>query len=156
MIHLSVPGRGDIHLTHLVLDLNGTIAAGGAVLPGVPEQLARLTPHLHAHLLTADTRGTGGAIAQQLGLTLHRLPPGDEAAAKRAYVTALGAEHVVAIGNGMNDVEMLHAAALGIAVLGPEGLAIPALLAAQVLVPDILTALDALLDPIRLIATLRA
>lgn len=156
MIHLHIPGRGDLHLEHLVLDLNGTLAAGGEVLPGVAERLAQLAPHLRGHLLTADTRGTGAAIAQNLGLALHRLEPGREAAGKRAFVESLNAACVVAVGNGANDVEMLRAATLGIAVLGEEGLAVPALLAADIVVPHIGAALDLLLDLPRLVATLRA
>jgi hypothetical protein len=50
---------------------------------------------------------------------------------------------------------MLERAALGIAVLGPEGLALSCLQAADVVVPDILAALDLLLFPRRLVATLR-
>jgi soluble P-type ATPase len=51
---------------------------------------------------------------------------------------------------------MLEAASLGIAVMQPEGVAIEALLAAKVAVPDIRAALDLLLHPQRLAATLRA
>jgi len=61
----------------------------------------------------------------------------------------------VAIGNGANDVAMLSEAAHGIAGLGPEGLAVSALLAADVLVASIDDALELLLNPKRLIATLR-
>jgi soluble P-type ATPase len=50
---------------------------------------------------------------------------------------------------------MLSAAALGIAVLGPEGLAREAWEAADILTPDILAALDLLLHPQRLVATWR-
>jgi soluble P-type ATPase len=50
---------------------------------------------------------------------------------------------------------MLEAAAIGIAVLQAEGLAIETLLAADIAVPDIHTALDLLSSPQRLIATLR-
>ena len=50
---------------------------------------------------------------------------------------------------------MLQEAALGIAVLGPEGLAAEALLAADVVVASIEDALDLLLRPHRLVATLR-
>ena len=67
----------------------------------------------------------------------------------------LGAERVVAIGNGANDAEMLAAAALGIAVLGPEGLATATLRAVDVVVGRIEDALDLLLQPQRLVATLR-
>jgi soluble P-type ATPase len=63
---------------------------------------------------------------------------------------------VVAIGNGANEFAMLRHAALGIAVLGGEGLALDCLNAANVIAPDIGTALDLLLRPCRLIATLRA
>jgi soluble P-type ATPase len=70
-------------------------------------------------------------------------------------IEQLGAEHVVAIGNGANDAGMLSAAALGIAVLGAEGLAVEALLAAAVVVGCIEDGLDLLLHPQRLVATLR-
>jgi soluble P-type ATPase len=70
-------------------------------------------------------------------------------------VDGLGAGQVVAIGNGANDVDMLRTSALGIAVLGPEGLATPALLAADVVVASIDDGLDLLLQPKRLIASLR-
>jgi soluble P-type ATPase len=50
---------------------------------------------------------------------------------------------------------MLQAAALGIAVLGPEGLAAEAWQAADVVMASIHDALDLLLHPRRLVATLR-
>jgi soluble P-type ATPase len=59
------------------------------------------------------------------------------------------------VGNGANDVDMLAEAALGIAVLGSEGLAVPALIAADVLAASIDEALELLLNPKRLVATLR-
>ena len=62
---------------------------------------------------------------------------------------------VVAVGNGANDAAMLHKASLGIAVLGGEGLALACLTAADIVVPDIGAALDLLLQPRRILATLR-
>ena len=44
---------------------------------------------------------------------------------KAQYVAGLGSDRCVAIGNGANDASMLELAALGIAVLGPEGAAAP-------------------------------
>ncbi|HLI28261.1 MAG TPA: HAD family hydrolase [Chloroflexota bacterium] len=156
MLGLVIPGVGEWRLTHLLLDVNGTLARDGALLDGVAERVARLRAQLAVELLSADTHGTLDALAQQLGVPGHRLPPGaPEAASKRARVEALGAAQVAAIGNGANDVEMLRAAAVGIAVLGPEGLASAALVAADVVVPCIQDALDLLLYPRRLVATLR-
>ena len=51
---------------------------------------------------------------------------------------------------------MLQAAALGIAVIGPECAAAEALAAADIVAPNILAALDLLLNPLRLVATLRS
>jgi P-type E1-E2 ATPase len=155
VIRLDIPGREILELEHLVLDLNGTIALDGEVLAGVPERLAALSESLAVLMVTADTRGRAAAIAGQLGGGLVLVTPGDEADQKRALVKQLGAERVVAIGNGANDVEMLQAAALGMAILGPEGLAEEALRAADVVMASIHDALDLLLHPRRLVATLR-
>ena len=155
MIRLDIPGLEPLALEHLVLDLNGTLALDGQVLPGAFGRLAALLPAVTIHLLTADTGGKAASIADRLGIALSRIEPGDEARQKHAFVEQLGAEHVVAIGNGANDAGMLSAAALGIAVLGAEGLAVEALLAAAVVVGCIEDGLDLLLHPQRLVATLR-
>jgi P-type E1-E2 ATPase len=107
------------------------------------------------YLLTADTRGRGAETAETLGLALCRLRPGNEAQQKKSFVQQMGASSTVAIGNGANDAAMLSAAGLGIVVLGPEGASVSALQAADVAVPDVNVALDLLLYPQRLIATLR-
>ena len=78
-----------------------------------------------------------------------------QAEAKLDYIKKLGAHTVIAVGNGANDAAMLERAALGIAVIGPEGAAVKTLLFADVIAPDIHSALELLLFPKRLIATLR-
>jgi P-type E1-E2 ATPase len=90
-----------------------------------------------------------------LGMRATRLEPGDEVAQKTAFVQNLGAETVIAIGQGANDAGMLQAAAIGIAVLGDEGLAVTTLLSADLVVASIYDALALLDYPTRLIATLR-
>ncbi len=155
MLEIVISSRDRLRLEHLVLDLNGTVALDGTLLPGVRERVARLRPTLTVHLVSADTHGTLAAVAEDLGVTPSRLEPGDEGEQKAALVERLGADRLVAIGNGANDARMLERAALGIAVLGPEGLALSCLQAADVLAPDITAALDLLLFPRRLVATLR-
>jgi P-type E1-E2 ATPase len=156
MLEVIIPGRGAFRLEHLVLDVNGTLALDGQLLPGVAERLMALRESLSLHLLSADTHGQLDAIAAALTIPATRLAVGQpEAEQKAAFVRQLGAGAVAAIGNGANDVGMLRAAALRIAVLGPEGLATEALVAADVLVGSILDALDLLRSPRRLIATLR-
>ena len=57
MIELNIPGRGNLRLSHLVLDVNGTLAKDGRLLEKVPRPLAALRDRLTIHLLTADTYG---------------------------------------------------------------------------------------------------
>ena len=155
MIELEIPGRGVLRLQHLVTDVNGTLAVDGHLIDGVAKSLLGLSDRLQIHLLTADTHGRQAMLDEQLGLQAVRIPPGGEAQAKGSYVRELGAAQVVALGQGANDVDMLHEAALGICVLGPEGTAVEALMAADVVAPGVLDALDLLCQPLRLVATLR-
>jgi soluble P-type ATPase len=155
MIEVEIPGAGLFQFQHLVLDVNGTIAEDGKLIPGVAENLQELGKNLSIHLITADTYGTQENINQSLHLKAARVPRHNQAQAKLEYIEELGTSSVVAIGNGANDAAMLEHAALGIAVIGPEGAAIESLLRAKVVVGDILKALELLLHTKRLIATLR-
>jgi P-type E1-E2 ATPase len=118
--------------------------------------MQRLQQQLEIHLITADTHGKQALIDQQLGLTAVRLRPGGEAEQKAALVRQLGPERVAAIGQGANDAGMLAEAALGIAVLSREGLAGAALQAADLVLPDILSALELFEKPKRIVASLRS
>ena len=142
-------------LEHLVLDVNGTIAVDGRLVEGVAGRVAELRRSVKVHMLTADTRGRQAAIDAELGMQAARITPQDEAAQKAAFVRELGGEGVCAIGNGANDAQMLRQAKLAIAVLGPEGLAVETLTVADVVVSGVNAALDLLLKPLRLVATLR-
>ena len=155
MISLKVPGVGCFNWTHLVLDINGTLSLDGVLLPVVAERLHELSSLLSVHLATADTRGTAEGIAGRLGVDWIKVERGCEAEQKRHYVESLGAERVVAIGNGNNDVAMLSVASLGVVVLEGEGSAVRAIMEADIVTRDIRDALDLLLKPTRLLSTLR-
>ncbi|MFZ5912296.1 MAG: HAD family hydrolase [Chloroflexota bacterium] len=155
MIELTIPGRGSLRLQHLVTDVNGTLAIDGVLVDGLAKRIAALRDRLTIHLLTADTHGRQAAIDQQLNLTAVRVQPGNEAEQKAAYVRSLGADTVVALGQGANDAAMLEAAGLGICVLSQEGVAVQTLSSADLLVPDIHAAFDLLDKPLRIIASLR-
>lgn len=154
MISIEVPGRGALEFEHLVLDLNGTLAVDGVIPEGVADRIHDLAASLRVHMLTADTFGTAAGYAQE-GLQVQVLEPGDHVDAKARFVRRLGAARTVAIGNGMNDEGMLREAALGIVVLGREGAAARAILAADLVVPSIEDGLDLLRFPRRLVASLR-
>lgn len=151
-LKLEIPGRTPLRLRHLLLDFNGTLARDGRLLCGVGVKLERLRQLLAVEVLTADTFGTAQRSLSQIDIPCTVVA---DAASKAERVRILGGDSVIAIGNGRNDVPMFEAAALAIAIVGPEGLACAALHAADLIVPDIGHALDLLLLPQRLVATLR-
>lgn len=155
MLSIEIPGQGLLRLEHLVLDYNGTVAKDGEILPGVAPRLAALARDLRVHVVTADTFGTVAARVAGLPLHLCLLPPGGQDQAKLDFVRSLGATSVASLGNGRNDALMLRESALGVAVMGGEGAASAAMAAADVVCASVLDGLDVLLNPLRLVATLR-
>ncbi|MDD2421150.1 MAG: ATPase P [Heliobacteriaceae bacterium] len=154
-MYVAIPGRETLDLRFLVLDFNGTLAKDGHIQEGVVPLLARLAAEYEIHVLTADTFGTVAAQCKGLPVRLQCLPGEHQVAAKEAYVRSLGVSRVAAVGNGANDAGMLATAALGLAVLGPEGCAREALFVANIVVGSITDGLELLLSPNRLVATLR-
>lgn len=152
MIQVDIPDWGVLELQHAVFDINGTLAIDGTPFPGVVERLTRLAELLSLQALTAGTHGNIAELERLLAIPIRIIGSGEE---KARYVRQLGAEHVVAFGNGRNDIPMLRAAALGIAVLSGEGIAVSALQAAHIVALGPVDAIDLLLNPKRLIATLR-
>lgn len=156
MLELRIPGYRELTLSHLVLDFNGTLACGGQLIEGVRERVRALRESLEIHVLTADTFGRVGSEIDGMGCTLSIIPREREAEMKLHYIQELGAEHAVCVGNGRNDRLMLKEAALGIAVIQTEGGSVETILSADVVTLGILDALDLLLNPLRLMATLRS
>ncbi|MDD4169615.1 MAG: ATPase P [Desulfotomaculaceae bacterium] len=154
MIKLGIPGKGTFVFEHIVLDFNGTLGYDGNLIFGVRERLNLLVDNLKIHILTADTFESCQSSCHGMDAHIHILSS-TGGPAKEKYVLDLGPQRVIAIGNGNNDALMLARAALGVAVLGPEGLSILAMQAADIVVRDITSALDLLINPKRIIATLR-
>ncbi|MEX2613003.1 MAG: HAD hydrolase family protein [Gaiellaceae bacterium] len=149
---IKVPGRPALELAHLLLDVNGTLAAHGDLIDDVATKLRRLQQVLDVHLLSADTFGSLAGVSSTLGIDAQLVHDGAE---KVDYMRRLGSQHCAAIGNGANDKAMLSEAALGIAVIGPEGAAAPTIAVADVVCRSIGDALGLLLDDRALAATLR-
>jgi soluble P-type ATPase len=155
MIKIEIPGFNKFTLQHLVMDFNGTLAVDGRLIDGVVDRLNVLSHDLELHVLTADTFGSVKRQLSPVSCSLSILPEVGQAAAKLNYIFSLDVAKTVCIGNGRNDREMLKKAAIGIVVAQGEGAAIETLQAADILVPNILIALELLLNPLRLKATLR-
>lgn len=155
MIDVSIPGFGRLQLTTLVCDYNGTLARDGLLLDEVRTYLPRIAEKLRIHVVTGDTFGTVHKELQGIPCEVGVMPPEGQAEAKMELVTRLGAQTIVAVGNGRNDRLMLAAVALGIGVVGSEGMAGEVQQASDVVVRHIVDAFELLLEPRRLVATLR-
>lgn len=149
----DIPGNGSLELKTIILDLNGTISVRGQLVEGVAERLSKLkTLGYKAVLFTGNTRGDADKIASYLGIEWMQART---AADKKNEALKLEPASCVSIGNGLIDLGLMKAVALRIVTLQSEGVHVQTLLVSDVVVPTILDALDMLIDPDILIATLR-
>ena len=154
MLKINIPGREELILKHLVLDYNGTIAQDGEIIDDIRPRLERLARDLDVYVITADTHGTATKKCEGLPLQVLVYPTTEVGAIKAEAVQKLGGG-VVTIGNGFNDIPMSDAADLSVCVMGKEGCSGALLMHTDVVVTSIADALDLLLIPGRLRATLR-
>ncbi len=155
MIYIEIPGRKPLTISHIVLDYNGTIAVDGFLAEGVKEKLLKLKEMAEIHVLTADTYGSVRKQCKPLGIDVKTFPREGASSCKKQIVRSLTGEKVC-IGNGFNDIEMFDSADLSVAVINDEGMCAKLLLHADVFTMSIKDALDLLLKPDRLKATLRS
>ena len=155
MIEIDIPGSGKLCLRFLVTDYNGTLACDGILIPEVIPLTRALSTSLEIHIVTADTFGHAAEYLRILPVKLKILPPDSQDQGKADYLRQLGAKSAVCIGNGRNDLLMLRDAALGICVTEAEGACIQTLQEADIVCRYAKDALNLLLNPKRLIATLR-
>ena len=154
MLTIHIPGREVLELSHLVLDYNGTIAEDGQIIPGIAARLEQLSQSLEISVITADTHGTAARRCEGLPLQVLTFPTTQVGAIKADHVRSLTGG-VVTIGNGFNDIPMSDAADLSICVIGTEGCCAALLSHCHIAVTSIHNALDLLLKPDRIRATLR-
>jgi len=154
MLEIDVPGFGHVRVEHLVSDFTDTLSVNGRLLPGVKELLNNVSQVVKLHVVTADTFGTAQGALAGVDCAMTILSGEAMDVQKEEYVRGLGADHVMAIGNGNSDRKMLAAARIGIAVIEGEGCLVNAVLNAEIVVRSIHDALGFLLDPQRLKATL--
>ncbi len=155
MIRLEIPGMEPLEIEHLVLDYNGTMAVNGIIIAGVMERLEKLSVLLDIHVLTADTYGSVHEQCDGHTISVHVIGKYQQDREKLIFLESLKTQHCIAIGNGKNDALMVSHAALGIALIQEEGTSTKTIMASDIVFKTINDALDSLLNPNRLIATLR-
>ncbi|WP_287125685.1 ATPase P [Desulfobacter sp.] len=155
MIRIEIPGTGPVNIQNVIFDYNGTIAADGRLLDGVGPAMNRLAHRLDFHVVTADTFGSVRAQLEGVKAEVVLISNQEQDQKKLDVLKHIGPETTMAVGNGVNDALMLKHARLGVAVLGEEGMALPALMSADVMIRHVLDLFAFFENPKRLIATLR-
>jgi soluble P-type ATPase len=149
----KIPGIGNLELKTIILDLNGTLTVKGKIVKGVKERLTTLKKLGYRILFfTGNTRGNADKIAKSLGIDWVLAESGIE---KRNEAKKLNPKTCVSIGNGQIDLELMKVVKLRIVTLQAEGVFVKTLLNSDVIVTSINDALDLLIDPSTLVATLR-
>lgn len=157
-IHVDIPGFGKRHIRIAVSDYTGTHSFGGKIAPDVRTKLKQLVTLVDLHIVTADSFGT--AESELAGIAIpYKLRTDRHDVEKATYIRQFDLQQVAAFGNGNNDRLMLaavkEAGGLAIAVDNGEGCAMDAMRNANLFVTGAGNAIDLLLDPVRLKATLR-
>lgn len=136
-MQIKIPGGSAYEIDHLVLDYNGTLAHEGQLLDVLLPALRDLADDLEIHIVTADTFGSVRKNFEDTEIKVVVIDDDVVTEAKADYVRKLGANSVMAVGNGKNDTAMLSAAAIGVGIMGQEGISKDALLASDVVFGNI-------------------
>ncbi|MFN3411623.1 MAG: HAD family hydrolase [Exilispira sp.] len=155
MIDIFIPGFGQVVLKYFVSDYTGTLSIDGFLINGIKSKIMELSKILEIHILTADTFSKAKEQLENLPVKLVVLKGKRLDIQKRNYIKKLGTENVFACGNGKNDRLMLKFAKISAAVCINEGCAIDSVKNSKIICKSPIDAMDLILNPKRLIATLR-
>ncbi len=154
MMTIQRPGQDPLEIDFILLDFEGTLAADRRVHPKAKDKINLLSKRTKIYILTHEEKDRVMEVLKKVKAEIVCLTEGETSQAKLNLLRQLGAARTVSVGNGTDDVPMIEEAGLGICVISKEGTAGDAIRKADVVVTNILDALDFLLKPLRQEATL--
>lgn len=155
MIDIFIPGFGKVKLKYFVSDYTGTLSIDGSLINGIESKLIELSKILEIHILTADTFSKAEGHLKNLPVKLVILKGERLDIQKKNYIKKLGTENVFACGNGKNDRLMLKLAKISATVCIDEGCVFDSVKNSKIICKSPIDVIDLILNPKRLIATLR-
>jgi soluble P-type ATPase len=154
MILIQRPGRTPLEIDFILLDFEGTLAIDRRVHSKAKDKLNLLCKRTNIYILTRENQGLVREVLKKVKAEVIHFEEAEASEKKLELVRRLGGSRTVVIGNGFEDVLMMEEASLGICVIGKEGASAETMGKADVVVTNILDALDFLLKPFRHQATL--
>jgi len=154
MIIIERPGQGNLEIEFILIDFEGTLASDRRVHPKAKDKINLLSKRTKIYILAKGEKEGVEESLRRVKAEIFYLPERDFSRRKLDLLRQLGATRTVAIGNGVDDAPMIEEAGLGICIISKEGTSAEAMKRADVVVSNILDALDFLLKPLRQKATL--
>ena len=154
MIHIERPSQEPLRIEYILIDFEGTLAVDRRVHPKAKDKMNLLSRRTKIYVLAQGQDQVAEEVLKKVTVEVVHLMEGESSQGKLNLLNELGPQRTVAIGNGLDDVAMVENAGLGICVISREGTASEMLEKADLVVANILDALDFLLKPMRQQATL--
>ena len=154
MILIQRPGQPPLEIEYILIDFEGTLASDRRVHPKAKDKLNLLSKRTKIYILAKGEKEVVEERLKKVRAEIFYIIEGEASQQKLNLLRQLGPPKAVAIGSGADDAPMIEEAGLGLCVISNEGTSGEALRKADVMVPNILDALDFLLKPFRHKATL--
>jgi soluble P-type ATPase len=149
----SVPEVGEIEITNIILDLNGTLSVNGVIPKGVESKLRELSKvGIKVVLFTGDQRGTAADLCKGIGIDFIKCKNSQE---KADAMSSYDKDKTAAIGNARIDIGTFKNAVISVATLQAEGIHTGIIEHVDIIVPSIEDALALFLDKDIFSATMR-
>jgi soluble P-type ATPase len=154
MIFIERPGEEPLEIEFVLIDFEGTLASDRRVHPKAKDKINLLSKRTKIYILTKGEKEVVEETLRRVKAEIFYSMEGETSRKKLDLLRQLGPTRTVAIGNGVDDAAMIEEAGFSICVMGKEGSSIEVIKRADVVVSNILDALDFLLKPLRQKATL--
>jgi soluble P-type ATPase len=154
MINIQRPGQQPLEIENLLIDYEGTLAMDRRVHPKAKDKMNLLSKRIKLFVFTTGEKALVEERLRKVNAEIVCLAESEASRQKLDLLRQLGPGKTVAIGNGADDAAMIEEAGLGICTIGKEAAAGETIRRADLVVTDILDALDFLLKPLRQKATL--
>ena len=154
MISIERPGQANLEIDFILIDFEGTLASDRRVHPKAKDKINLLSKRAKIYILTKEGKEQVMEVLRKVKAEIIHFAERDVSARKLDLLRQLGANRTVVIGNGRDDASIIEEATFGICVISREGTAAETIQKADVVVSNILDALDFLLKPLHQKATL--
>ncbi len=154
MITVQRPGQEPLEIEFLLIDFEGSLATDRRVHPKAKDKINLLSKRTRIYIFAKEESEIVAQALKKVKAEVVYLREGEASQEKLKMLRQLGPQRTAAIGNGTDDTEMIENAALGICVFSREGTSTETIQKADLLMVNILDALDFLLKPLRQKATL--